>query len=154
MPSASHFTSPLGLLTPPDSNLHVLSSLSELALSLIISACRLSIIHSTDTTNFPLAYAEYVSLASKARINSAASGALASGAGTRVFGKDVARREWEKLVQYGLLVAVASGAFGLGSVNPSGAGKGMEMVRVDIALEEIPLSVEMNAVMEKWCLQI
>jgi len=121
---------------------------------LLIAACRLSIIHSTDTTNFPLAYAEYVSLASKARINSAASGALASGAGTRVFGKEVARREWEKLVRYGLLVAVASGAFSLGVPSTGGAGKGMEMVRVDVALEEIPLSVEMSAVMEKWCLQI
>ena len=95
-----------------------------------------------------------MSLASKARINSAASGALASGAGTRVFGKEVARREWEKLVGYGLLVPVASGAFGLGVPSIGGAGKGMEMVRVDVALEEIPLSVNMSAVMEKWCLHI
>jgi origin recognition complex subunit 4 len=160
LPEVSHFTASSigGLLTPPDSSLHILPSLSELALSLLIAAARLSIIHSTDTTNFPLAYAEYVSLASKARMNSAASGALASGAGTRVFGKEVARREWEKLVGYGLLVPVASGAFGLGgtvsAAGTGGAEKGMEMVRVDVALEEIPLSVEMSAVMEKWCLQI
>jgi origin recognition complex subunit 4 len=154
LPTTSDFAVSTGLLTPPDSNLQILSSLSDLALSLLISACRLSIIHSTDTTNFPLAYAEYVSLASKARINSAASGAIASGAGTRVFGKDVARREWEKLVGYGLLVPVASGAFGLGGPSVSGSGRGMEMVRVDVALEEIPLSVEMSAGMEKWCLQI
>jgi origin recognition complex subunit 4 len=154
LPDGAEFASPLGLLTPPDSNLHILPSLSELGLSLLIAACRLSIIHSTDTTNFPLAYAQYVSLASKARINSAASGALASGAGTRVFGKQVSRREWEKLVRYGLLVPVASGAFTLSAPSISGTGKGMEMVRVDVALEEIPLSVEMSAVMEKWCLQI
>jgi origin recognition complex subunit 4 len=154
VPSVADFMSATGLLTPPDSNLHILPSLSDLALSLLIAACRLSIIHSTDTTNFPLAYDEYVSLTSKARINSAASGAIASGAGTRVFGKEVARREWEKLVGYGLFVPVASGAFGLGATSASGSGKGTEMVRVDVALEEIPLSVEMSAVMEKWCLQI
>ncbi|KIW06127.1 uncharacterized protein PV09_03292 [Verruconis gallopava] len=154
LPEESNFTNAADrLLTPPDSNLHILPALSELALSLLIAACRLTIIHSTDTTNFPLAYAEYVSLASKARVNSAASGALASGSGSRVFGKAVARKEWEKLVGYGIVVPVASGAFGLGSV-ATGAGKGMELVRVDIALEEIPLSVEMSAVMEKWCLQI
>jgi hypothetical protein len=73
-----------------------------------------------------------------------------------VFGKEVARREWEKLVKYGLLVPVASGAFGLGGGSNAAAvaGKGVEMVRVDVALEEIPLSVEMGAVMEKWSLQI
>lgn len=71
-----------------------------------------------------------------------------------MFGKEVARREWEKLVGYGLLVLVAGGAFGLGAPSTGGSGKGMEMVRVDVALEEIPLSVEMSAVMEKWCLQI
>ena len=71
-----------------------------------------------------------------------------------MFGKEIARREWEKLVGYGLVVPVASGAFGLGGPGTGAAGKGMEMVRVDVALEEIPLSTEMSAVMEKWCLQI
>lgn len=152
LPEPSQMAPGATLLTPPDSSLHILPYLSELALSLLIAAARLSIIHSTDTTNFPLTYAEYVSLASKARINSAASGALASGAGTRVFGKEAARREWEKLVGHGLMVPVASGAFGLGGTGSS--GKWMEMVRVDVALEEIPQSVELNAVMEKWCQQI
>ena len=161
LPSITHFAPesamiPLhtGPLTPPDSNLHILPSLSDIALALLIAASRLSIIHDTDTCNFPLAYAEYVSLSSKARINSTASGALASGAGTRVFGKEVARKEWEKLVLYGLLVPVAAGAFGLGTGGLSLGGRGGEMARVDVALEEIPLSVELGSVMEKWCKQI
>lgn len=54
---------------------------------------------------------------------------------------------------YGLLVPVQSGAFGLG-VGSSRSGGGSEMVRVDIALEEIPLCVDMGVVMEKWCKQI
>lgn len=159
IPSPTQFLSTTArptLVQPPDSNLHLLSSLSDLALSLLISAARLSIIHDTDTCNFPLVYAEYISLASKARINSAAAGALASGAGTRVFSKEVARKEWEKLVRYGLCVPVGAGAFGLGAVGAggSGVGKAGEMVRVDVALEEIPLAAELSATMDKWCRQI
>ncbi|RDI83827.1 hypothetical protein Vi05172_g6233 [Venturia inaequalis] len=140
-------------LTPPSSNLHLLPSLSTLALSLLIAASRLSIIHNTTTTNFPLAYTEYVNLASKARINANAAGQLATGSGMRVYGKEVARREWEGLVRLGLCVRVGGGAFGAGTA--AGNGGGRDMVRVDVALEEIPGSVGgLGGVMEKWCRQI
>ncbi|QDS69759.1 hypothetical protein FKW77_010181 [Venturia effusa] len=152
IPTASDFYSTSIPLSPPSSNLHLLSSLSNLALSLLIAAARLSIIHNTTTTNFPLAYSEYVNLASKARINANAAGQLATGSGLRMYGKEVARREWEGLVKLGLCVRVGGGAFGAG--NATGSGGGRDMVRVDVALEEIPGSAEMGSVMEKWCKQI
>ncbi|KAF3043691.1 hypothetical protein E8E12_006993 [Didymella heteroderae] len=103
-------------LTPPDSKLSVLPSLSTLALSLLIATARLDIIHDSDTCNFNMAYDEYVTLASKARIQSAAGGMSASGSTTKVWGKDVARREWEGLVELGFIMPVVmgqSGGFGM-----------------------------------------
>jgi origin recognition complex subunit 4 len=98
-----------------------------------------------------MAYAEYVSLAAKARMQNAAGGAVASGGATRVWGKEVAMREWERLVRWELVVPVV----GLGA----GAGAAGAMVRVDVALEEIVPSVvagggQMDRVLEKWCRQI
>jgi origin recognition complex subunit 4 len=91
-----------------------------------------------------MAYAEYVDLAAKARLQSSASGALASGAGTRVWGREVARGEWEALVRYGLVVPVSeSGVATIGG-----------LVKVDVKLEEIPGSVRLSTVMERWCKQI
>lgn len=148
--TAADFVTATSLL-PPSSNLHILSSLSDCALALFIAASRLTILHSTDLINFGLAYAEYVSLASKARLTSFSSGVSAVGAtGTRVWSKDVCRGEWERLLGMGLLVP----ALGTGdSVLGSAANKGM--VRVDVALEEIPMAVEgLNAVMERWCKQL
>jgi len=138
-------------LLPPSSSLHLLASLSDCALALLIAACRLAIVHSTDLVNFGLAYGEYVSLASKARLSSFSSGAAAVGAtGTRVWSKDVCRGEWERLLRVGLLIP----ALGLGDGAVAGAAsKGM--VRVDVALEEIPTAVVgLSAVMEKWCKQL
>ncbi|KAF2836008.1 origin recognition complex, subunit 4 [Patellaria atrata CBS 101060] len=132
-------------LVAPQSNLSLLS-LSDLALALLIAAARLDIILDTDTCNFLLAYNEYVALASKARIQSAASGALAGG--TRVWGKDVARREWETLVSLGLLMPVIG--TGGGAIIGERA-----MVRCDVALEEIGEACRgMDRVMTKWCRQI
>jgi hypothetical protein len=51
------------------------------------------------------------------------------------------------------LVPVGAGALALGVGGTK--GKEGEMVRVDVALEEIPGAVPgLNAVMEKWCRQI
>ncbi|KAF4552903.1 Origin recognition complex subunit 4-like protein [Elsinoe fawcettii] len=131
-------------LDPPDSLLAVLPSLSTLQLSLLIAAARLVIIHDTDTIGFPLAYDEYKSLASKARIAASASGALATGQGARVWGVRVARMAWEGLVEKGLVV------------EDGGRGGG----RVDVSLEEIGGVVE-SGVLEgvgqgvgRWCKEI
>lgn len=143
----TNLTTSLSLL-PPSSNLHLLSSLSDCALALLIAAARLTILHSADLVNFGLAYAEYVSLASKARLTSFSSGASAVGTtGTRVWSRDVCRGEWERLLGIGLLIPALGTGDGVGE---STASKGM--VRVDVALEEIPVAVEgLSAVMEKWC---
>ena len=136
-------------LCPPDSKLALLPYLSTVQLCLLISAARLDIIHDSDTCNFNMAYDEYVGLASRARIQSAAGGAVASGSATKVWGKEVARREWEGLIGLGLVVPVSAGA---------GAwwNGGTAMVRLDVALEEIgaSLSGSGDKVLEKWCKQI
>ncbi|KAF3052884.1 hypothetical protein E8E11_011006 [Didymella keratinophila] len=131
-------------LTPPDSKLALLPSLSTLALSLLIATARLDIIHDSDTCNFNMAYDEYVTLASKARIQSAAGGLSASGSTTKVWGKDVARREWEGLVELGFIVPVVQGQ-----------GGGFGMCRCDVALEEIGEVLKgekgVDRGLERWC---
>ncbi|KAI5239918.1 hypothetical protein E4T43_06409 [Aureobasidium subglaciale] len=130
----------LNILQPPDSKLSALASLSQLQLALLISAARLTIIHDTENVTFALCYAEYVSLASKAKIAASASGQFAHGAGIgRVWGKDVARGAWEGLIRKKLIME---------------EGKG-DSCRVDVRLEEIgDADVELGAVMTKWCREI
>lgn len=129
----------------PDSKLALLPSLSDLQLSLLIAAARLPIIHDTDTCTFALAYDEYKSLASKARIQASASGAMASGTGSRVWGKDVVKGAWEGLIELELVMPAAEGR---------GSRDG-GICRVDVGLEEIGMSgVEMSSVLAKWCREI
>lgn len=141
-PNAS-FT-PVPSLRAPDSKLNILPSLSTLALSLLIATARLDIILDSDTCNFNMAYDEYVTLASKARIQSAAGGLSASGSTTKVWGKDVARREWEGLVELGFIMPVIMGQSG-----------GFGMCRCDIALEEIGEVLKgekgIDRGLERWC---
>jgi origin recognition complex subunit 4 len=148
----------IDLLQPPRSNLHLLASLSDAALALLISACRLTILHATDVVNFSLAYSEYVSLVSKARLSTLSSGAVAVGgaAGTRVWGREVCKGEWERLVGLGLLVPALGTAGGGGVETSVGRGGVGGMVRVDVALEEIPGSLAggLTGVMERWCKQL
>ncbi|KAL1626285.1 origin recognition complex subunit 4 [Neofusicoccum ribis] len=160
--TAAHFSTSTGqslasssaLLAPPDSKLTLLPSLSDLALGLLISTARLDIIHDADTCNFNMAYAEYVSLASKAKIASAAGGALAAGAtGTKVWGREASRGEWERLVRYHLLLPVVGGGGSGGGIG--GGSADSAMVRCDVALEEIAPSVPgLDRVLEKWCRHI
>jgi len=127
----------------PDSKLGLIPHLSTLALSLLIAAARLDIIHDTDTANFNMAYDEYVTLASRARIQSAVGGVSASSSTSKVWGKDVARREWEGLIELGLVVPVVSGQVGA-----------FGMIRCDVALEEVGevlRSVKGEKALERWC---
>jgi origin recognition complex subunit 4 len=91
-----------------------------------------------------MAYDEYTSLASKARIQNAVGGLGASGSVSKVWGKDVARREWEGLVELGLVVPVVMGQAG-----------GFGMVRCDVALEEIGEVLKgekgVDRGLERWC---
>jgi origin recognition complex subunit 4 len=139
----SHFTTTLStsVLGGPDSKLTLLPSLSTLQLALLICAARLTNIYNTDLVSFNLAYEEYKVLASKAKLHASASGALATGAGARVSGKDVAREAWEALMGMGLVMAEARGG---------AAGSG----RVDVGLEEIGMSgVELGG-WGRWCREI
>lgn len=91
-----------------------------------------------------MAYDEYVTLASKARIQSAAGGNSASGAISKVWTKEVARREWEALVGLGLMIPALLGG-GVGSFG---------MVRCDVSLEEVGSVLrgcKGEKALERWC---
>ncbi|KAL1902623.1 origin recognition complex subunit 4 [Sporothrix stenoceras] len=153
-------------LAPPDSKLHLLASLSELELSLLIAAARLDIVLSTDTVNFAMAYDEYVSLMSRQRVQSSLAGSgvgsgrgvgrppggggagtvggTVVGGGARVWGRGVASRAWERLAALSLLIPAGMGASARarGPGRPSNALvtsglEGRSMWRTEIALEEI-----------------
>ncbi|KAK6606321.1 origin recognition complex subunit [Botrytis cinerea] len=124
------------------------SGLSELELAMLIAAARLDIILDTDTCNFAMAYDEYSSLTSRHKIQTSSTGVAALGGSAKVWGRDVALGAWERLVDYDLLISAAIGAAQVGGI----AGR---MWKVDIALEEIPGSVEgLTGVMLKWCREI
>ncbi|KAL0944407.1 origin recognition complex subunit 4 [Colletotrichum truncatum] len=142
--------SPVVSLRPPTSKLHILPSLSELDLALLIAAARLDIVAHTDTVNFAMAYDEYGSLMGRQRLQSATSGMLALGGGVRVWGRGVAGTAWERLVSLGLLVPAGVGT-GRGSAYGGLEGK---MWKVDMALEEIPVGVKLNNVLARWCKEI
>jgi len=135
---------------PADSKLHVLESLSELDLSLLIAAARLDIVAHMDTVNFAMAYDEYTALMGKQRVQSATAGLLAAGGGARVWGRGVAGMAWERLAALSLLVPAAVGAR---SASTHG-GLDAKMWKVDVALEEIPGAVKLSAVLARWCREI
>ena len=132
-------------LLASDSKLQLISSLSDLELSLLIAAARLEIILDTDLCNFAMAYEEYAQLASRVKIQSSAAGQTAAG-GARVWGKQVATASWEKLMELELIVPAS---IGMGSDGSRG------MCRVDVALEEIgPSCPRMGTTMSRWCREI
>ncbi|KAH6895771.1 origin recognition complex subunit 4 C-terminus-domain-containing protein [Thelonectria olida] len=137
-------------LMPPDSRLHLLSTLSELDLGLLIAAARLDIVAHTDTVNLAMAYDEYSSLMGRQRVQSATSGMLAVGGGVRVWSRGVAGIAWERLISLELLVPA-----GIGGARSLGHG-GLEgkMWKVDVALEEIPAAVKLSTVLAKWCKEL
>ncbi|GAB7363693.1 hypothetical protein MBLNU230_g4261t1 [Neophaeotheca triangularis] len=130
----AHLSSP-ALTRAPDSKLSLLSSLSTLHLALLVSAARLTTLYDTASVSFALAYEEYKVLASKMKVAASASGALAQGAGGRVWGKAVARGAWEGLGEMGLVV--------------------MPGDRVDVGLEEIGAcpGLELGS-WGRWCREI
>lgn len=150
-------------LDMPDSKMHHLESLSDLDLSMLIAAARLDIVAHTDTVNFSMAYDEYTTLMGRQRVQSASSGMSALGGGARVWGRGVAGISWERLVKLGLLVPAAPGqrlgGAGASAVQNGGGGQGAggiegKMWKVDVALEEIPGAVKLNAVLARWCREI
>lgn len=129
-------------LLPPDSRLHLLPTLSETSLSLLIAAARFHIAYDSEKINFNMAYHEYVELAGKVKAASSAAGQSAVAGGARVSGRWVAKGMWEQLVDLELIV-------------PAGGDGQQQMFRVDVALEEIAPSVPgLGSVMAKWCKEI
>ena len=100
-----------------------------------------------------MTYDEYASLMGRQRVQSASSGMLALGGGARVWGRGVAGIAWERLVTLGLLVPAAPGARVTAVVQTQGGLDG-KMWKVDVALEEIPGAVKLNAVLGRWCREI
>lgn len=137
----------------PDSKLHLLESLSDLDLSMLVAAARLDIVADTDTVNFAMAYDEYSSFMGKQRVASASSGLLPLGSSARIWGRGVAGVAWERLVTLGLLVP--AGMVGRGGAAGGGAaGLEAKMWKVDVSLEEIPASVKLNSILTRWCKEI
>jgi len=138
-----HITTALGpKLLSPDSKLILLSTLSTLQLALLICAARQTAIHSTETVSFNLAYEEYKLLASKAKIQAAASGAM--GAGGRLWTKDIAKDAWMDLIDMGLMMEDGySGRTGGGAAG-----------RADVSLEEIARSGVDLGSWGRWCKEI
>ena len=150
IPTAADFTS--STLSAPDSKLHILPGLSEIELALLIAAARLDIILDTDTCNFNMAYDEYTSLASRAKMLSSVSGAAAVGGGARVWGRDVALGAWERLELLELLVPALGAGGGAAMAEVGRSGK---LWKVDLGLEEIGASrLDMSSVMVRWCKEI
>ncbi|KAI0889103.1 origin recognition complex subunit 4 C-terminus-domain-containing protein [Annulohypoxylon maeteangense] len=137
-------------LEPSGSSLHLLATLSDLELALLISAARLDIIAHTDTVNFAMAYDEYSSQMGKQRVQSASSGMLALGAGARTWGRGVAVVAWERLVSLGILIPAGIG----GRSNALHAGLEGKMWKLDVALDEIPTACELPGFLSRWCSQI
>lgn len=122
---------------PFDTSTTASASPSSLPLSLLLAATRLTALYDPGNEptqpqglaplalSFPAAYAEYVRLLTSAKTSASVSGATATPG--RVWGRDVAREAWEKLVTWGL-------------VNPVGAGSGTadgRMFRVEVSFEEV-----------------
>lgn len=140
-------------LAPPSSKLHLLGSLSELDLALLIAAARLDIVAHTDTVNLAMAYEEYASLMGRQRVQSASSGMMALGGGVRVWGRGVAAVAWERLIALGLLLPAGIGG---GRLLGGGTRGGLDgrMWKVAVALEEIPVAVKLSQVLTRWCKEV
>ncbi|KAA8650625.1 hypothetical protein EYZ11_002744 [Aspergillus tanneri] len=123
-------------------------SSSSLPLSLLLAATRLAALfdpglEASQSTgplalSFPAAYAEYVRLLTSAKTSASVSGAVATPG--RVWGQEVAREAWEKLVSWGLIGAVGGG---------SGTANG-RMFRVEISFEEVVAMAGSGGSLGKW----
>ncbi|KAM7218574.1 Origin recognition complex (ORC) subunit 4 C-terminus domain containing protein [Rhypophila decipiens] len=142
---------PIQGLEYPHSKLPVLEALSDLDLSMLIAAARLEIIANTEVVNFSTAYDEYTRLMARQRVQSANAGMFALGGAARVWGRDVALGAWQRLHKLELLVDPPAAAR-TSTTGSSAAGMNEgKMFKVDVALEEIPGAVKLNAVLAKWC---
>ncbi|GIJ88768.1 hypothetical protein Asppvi_007695 [Aspergillus pseudoviridinutans] len=126
------------------------ASPSSLPLSLLLAATRLTALYDPGVEagqpqnlaplalSFPAAYAEYIRLLTSAKTSASVSGATVTPG--RVWGRDVAREAWEKLVSWGL-------------INPVGGGSGTadgRMFRVEVSFEEVVAMAGSGGSLGKW----
>lgn len=123
------------------------SSPSSLPLALLLAATRLAALFDPGNEggqaaplalSFPAAYAEYVRLLTSAKTSASVSGAAATPG--RVWGRDVARESWEKLVTWGLVTPVGAG-------NSTADG---QMFRVEISFEEVVEMAGSGSSLGQW----
>lgn len=126
------------------------SSPSSLPLALLLAATRLAALFDPGhdgahgqslaplALSFPAAYAEYVRLLTSAKTSASVSGAAATPG--RVWGRDVARESWEKLVTWGLVTPVGGG---------NGTADG-QMFRVEISFEEVVEMAGSGSSLGQW----
>ncbi|KAJ5914369.1 hypothetical protein N7504_003252 [Penicillium tannophilum] len=126
------------------------SSPSSLPLALLLAATRLAALFDPGldgpqsqsvaplALSFPAAYAEYVRLLTSAKTSASVSGAAATPG--RVWGRDVARESWEKLVNWALVTPVGGG---------NGTADG-QMFRVEISFEEVVEMAGSDTSLGQW----
>ncbi|KAF9253926.1 hypothetical protein CBS147333_1052 [Penicillium roqueforti] len=126
------------------------SSPSSLPLALLVAATRLAALFDPGNDgsqsqsmgplalSFPAAYAEYVRLLTSAKVSASVSGASATPG--RVWGRDVARESWERLLSWGLVTPVGSG---------NGTADG-QMFRVEISFEEVIEMAGSGGALGQW----
>lgn len=87
--------------------------------------------------SFTAAYTEYVRLLTSAKTSASVSGAAATPG--RVWGREVSREAWEKLVTWGLIV-------------PIGTGSGVDgrIFRVEVSFDEVAELVGSSGSLGKW----
>jgi len=142
-------------VSAPESKLQILEGLSTLELSLLIAAARLNVILDQDNCNFNMAFEEYHRMVSKTKIQSLASGAAATGAGSKVWSRQLSLGAWERLGDYELIIPATGPSMAAGVVGARDISRDGRMFKVDVALEEILPSVPgMSTVMSKWCKEI
>ncbi|RHZ64051.1 hypothetical protein CDV55_106800 [Aspergillus turcosus] len=135
---------------PFSTSMTISASPSSLPLSLLLAATRLTALYDPGVEagqpqnlaplalSFPAAYAEYVRLLTSAKTSASVSGATVTPG--RVWGRDVAREAWEKLVSWGL-------------INPVGGGSGTadgRMFRVEVSFEEVVAMAGSGGSLGKW----
>ncbi|RAH46863.1 origin recognition complex subunit 4 [Aspergillus brunneoviolaceus CBS 621.78] len=158
IPTATTFTShPLACPDPAPlpfaPTITASASPSSLPLSLLLAATRLAALYdpgleSVQTPSgsgsgplalsFPAAYAEYVRLLTSAKTSASVSGAAVTPG--RVWGRDVAREAWEKLVSWGLISPVGSGS---GTTDA-------RMFRVEISFDEVVEMAGTGGSLGRW----
>ncbi|KAF5863183.1 hypothetical protein ETB97_010528 [Aspergillus alliaceus] len=148
--SSQSLSCPDPALLPFSTSTMTSASPSSLPLSLLLAATRLAALYdpgleATQPQNlaplalsFPAAYAEYVRLLTFAKTSASVSGAAATPG--RVWGRDVAREAWEKLISWGLISPVGGG---------SGTADG-RMFRVEISFEEVVDMAGSGGSLGKW----